>query len=338
MRRARRGMALASLLAMGVAGCTAGSDPTPVRSTTTLVTPTPTEVLADTGQAVTMAVITHGDVADPFWGVVRSGAEDAAAVYGVVVEYQSDTDPAGQARLVDAALAADVDGLVISLPDPEVLREPLTRAAAAGVPIVTINAGGAESNSFGALTHVGQSDLDAGRGAGQRLREAGVNSLVCVIQDSGDPNGDQRCQGAAEGFGGDETAVANLTVNGGAPAVAETTIETYLRTNPGVDGILTLDATLAAAAWTAVAETGVSATVATFELDPAVRQAIRDGEVLFAVDQQEYLQGYLPVVALAVYLRTGTIVGAGQIVPTGPRYVTADNVDTVGNLSVAGPD
>lgn len=340
MRRRAGQMAMASLLACTVlGGCTAGSEASDPLGRSTSSSPSTESSVPTAGQdpdgPPVFAVVTHGAETDPFWGLVKTGAEDAGDVNDVAIDYQSDPEPAGQARLVDAAVVAGVDGLIVSMPDPDALREPIARATQAGIPVVTINAGAESSAEFGALTHVGQSDLDAGRGAGQRLQEAGVTTLLCVVQDSGDPTQEERCQGAADGFGSTDLAptVLNLQVNGGNLSQAETTIATELATEPQIDGILTLNASVAMAATAAVRNTDSPATVATFELDPDVQEAIRDGEILFAVDQQEYLQGYLPVVILAVYLRTGTITGTGQLVPTGPRYVTADNVDTIVNLS-----
>lgn len=341
MRRRAGGRALAALvaLALGGAGCTAGSEPAVVPRPSTTAPAPPSEPIesADPDRQLVFAVVTNGAATDPFWEVVKSGAEDAGQRNDAQIDYQSASDPSAQARLVDAAVSADVDGLIVSMPDPDTLSEPMARAGAAGVPVITINEGAERSAEFGALTHVGQSDLQAGRGAGQRLRDAGVTTLLCVIQDSGEQALEQRCQGAAEGFGGTDTAVINLPVDGGNLGVAATTIASELTAEPRIDGVLTLSAAVAAAAGAALEDTGSAAALATFELDADIQQAIRGGQILFAVDQQEYLQGYLPVVFLGLFLRTGTIAGAGQPVPTGPRYVTLDNVDTVVNLSVTGP-
>ncbi len=342
MRRRRaavtRAVVAALTLSLGLTGCTAGSRTDVTLTTQPQTGPTSPTVEPDRDRRLQIAVVTNGAPGDPFWDVVQTGADEAGTANDADVDYQSDPDPGGQAQLIDAAISSDVDGLVVSLGDPDALRESVLRATAAGVPVVTINSGADRSAEFGALTHVGQSDLGAGQGAGERLREAGVTTLLCVIPQSGDPTLEERCRGAAEGFGteGVDGAVISLPVNGATLTEAETTIATELQTTPAIDGILTLNAPLASAASQAVQTAGSQATIATFELDPDVVQAIRDGDLLFAVDQQQYLQGYLPVVFLALYARTGTIAGAGQPVPTGPEYITRDNVDTVGNLAMTG--
>lgn len=339
MSRTRSWLVVGAAAALSVSGCTAGSRSAeiPVETLTAPESASATPASdGDPDRRLTFAVVTHGTVGDPFWDGVKTGAEDAGAVTDAEIDYQSDPDASAQARLVDAAVSAAVDGLIVSMPDPDALSEPMARASEAGIPVITINEGAERSAEFGALTHVGQSDVDAGRGAGQRLRDAGVTTLLCVIQDSGDQTLEQRCQGAAEGFGGTDTSVINLAVNGGNLTAAETTIVSELTAEPRIDGVLTLSAAVASAAAAALENTGSAATLATFEAGTDVQQAIRDGQILFAVDQQEYLQGYLPVVFLGLFVRTGTIAGAGQPVPTGPRYVTRDNVDTVMDLFMTG--
>ena len=63
--------------------------------------------------------------------------------------------------------------------------------------------------------------------------------------------------------------------------------------------------------------------VATFDLGPDVLRAVRAHQLLFAVDQQAYLQGYLPIVLLTERARYGLFPAQGDVLPTGPNFVTA---------------
>lgn len=337
--------ALAAAVALILSGCTAGSrseagtDPL-VETLSATESPTTTP-LGDPDRMLTFAVVTHGTSGDSFWDLVKTGAEDAGAAENVEIDYQADPEAGGQAQLVDAATSGQVDGLIVSLPDPDALQESIARAEAAGIPVVTINAGEERSAEFGALTHVGQSAASVGEGAGARLREAGVTKLLCVIHEGGNVGLEHRCQGAALGLGGGSSGgtddvMRTMRVNAGNIAVAETTIASELRTDPEIDGVLTLSPAVADAAAAAIEAAGSAATLATFDLNADVLQDIRDGRILFAVDQQQYLQGYLPVVFLALYARNGSVVGDGQPVPTGPRYVTVENVDSVEDLASNG--
>lgn len=339
--------ALVAVVALCLSACTAGSRPAmstegvvDTLSATQSPTATPSRE-EDRGRPLMFAVVTHGTAGDPFWDAVKTGAEDAGARNDAEIDYQAAPDPGGQAQLIDAATSGGVDGLVVSMADPDALQDAIASAAEAGIPVVTINAGEERSAEFGALTHVGQSESAVGQGAGDQLSEAGVTKLLCVIHEAGNLALEERCQGAAEGIGGDAAdapagVVRNLQVNASNIAEAETTIASELQADPEIDGVLTLNPAVAVAAAAAIDTAEASAALATFELNADVVQGIRDGEILFAVDQQQYLQGYLPVVFLALYARNGNVVGGAQPILTGPRYITQANVDSVEDLVANG--
>jgi simple sugar transport system substrate-binding protein len=279
-------------------------------------------------------VVTHGAAGDTFWDVVKKGAEQAGTDEGVTVTYRdSNGDPARQAQLIDAAVNENVDGLVVSMANPDALRASIEAAEAKGIPVITINSGQDRSKEFGALAHVGQDEAIAGRGAGEQMAAAGVTKALCVIQEAGNIGLEQRCQGFAEGLGG---AVENLQVENSNPTGAQATIRAKLQSDPSINGVLTLGPVIGAAAITAVSESGSSAQLATFDLNGDVTQAIADGKMLFAVDQQQYTQGYLPIVMLTLYKANLNTIGGGQPVLTGPGYVTQENAAQVQDLATAG--
>ena len=281
----------------------------------------------------TFAVVTHASAGDAFWDVVQNGADAAAEDLGVEVTYQGSGEPDEQAQFIDAAVSDEVDGIVVSLANPDAMREPLAGAEEAGIPIITINSGEDESASLGAVTHVGQTETIAGQGAGEQLAEAGVTNLICVIHEPGNIGLEQRCEGATQGLGG---AVENLQVDINDVAGAQNTIQSSLQADPSIDGVLALNPAIGAAAVDAVAGAGSEAQIATFDLSGDVVSAIEDGSILFAVDQQQFLQGYLPIVLLKLYLDNNNTLGGGQPVLTGPGFVTQENAATVAELAEAG--
>ncbi|MGH9215677.1 MAG: sugar ABC transporter substrate-binding protein, partial [Acidimicrobiales bacterium] len=242
---------------------------------------------------VTIAMVTHGD-GGSFWSVAKKGAEDAASDLGITVEYsESNNDPEEQAQLIEAAVTAGVDGLAVSAPNPDAIADAVQQAVDAGIPVITLNSGADQFGELGAYTHVGQTEFVAGQGAGEQLAEAGATKLLCVIHEQANIGLEQRCEGAADTFGGD---VENFQVTG--TADIQTTlneIQSKLQGDTSIDAVLSLNPDIAIAARDAVAGAGSSAQVATFDLSGDVVTAIQDGEILFAVDQQQYLQGYLPV-------------------------------------------
>jgi simple sugar transport system substrate-binding protein len=285
------------------------------------------------GSDFTFAVVTHASAGDAFWDVVQNGAEAAAEDLGIEVTYQGSGEPDEQAQLIEAAVSDEVDGIVVSLANPDAMREPLASAEEAGIPVITINSGENESASLGAITHVGQTETVAGQGAGEQLAEAGVTNLICVIHEPGNIGLEQRCEGATEGLGG---TVENLQVDINDVAGAQTTIQSSLQADPSINGVLALNPAIGAAAVDAVAGAGSEAQIATFDLSGDVVSAIEDGSILFAVDQQQYLQGYVPIVLLKLYQENNNIMGGGLPVLTGPGFVTQENAATVADLAEAG--
>ncbi|MGH9210565.1 MAG: sugar ABC transporter substrate-binding protein [Acidimicrobiales bacterium] len=282
---------------------------------------------------LTVAVVTHGAAGDAFWDVVMQGAEDAGSDLGVTVEYQSDGDPEAQAQLIDAAVEQGVDGLVVSMANPDALQDSIGAAVDADIPVITINSGSDRSAEFGALTHVGQEERIAGEGAGEELAEAGVTNLICVVHEAGNVGLEDRCAGAEDTLGG---TVEPLQVDGNDLAEAVATIRDALQADTSIDGVLALNPGVAVSARDAIAEAGSEAGLATFDLNGDVVEAIEAGEILFAIDQQQYLQGYLPISFLKLYDENLNTVGGGRPVLTGPGFVTAENAADVADLADAG--
>ncbi|MGH2712647.1 MAG: sugar ABC transporter substrate-binding protein [Thermoleophilaceae bacterium] len=293
------------------------------------------DVALSQGRDLSIAVITHGE-GDSFWAVAKAGAEKAGEDMGVEVKYsESQNDPQRQAQLIDSAVTEKVNGIAVSAPNPDAIRDSLQKAVDAGIPVITLNSGQSDSADLGATTHVGQDESVAGEAAGQRLAEGGdAGKLLCVVHEQGNVGLEQRCDGAREGFGGE---VENLQVKGVADvATTLTEIQSKLESDDAVGAVLTLNPDIAVAARDAVQGSGSEAKLATFDLSGDVVQAIKAGEIEFAVDQQQYLQGYLPVVFLTLFNENANTVGGGLPVLTGPGFVDEGNAETVEQLAEEG--
>ncbi|RWZ64538.1 sugar ABC transporter substrate-binding protein [Labedella populi] len=282
---------------------------------------------------LTYAVVTHSGPGDAFWDRVKSGAERAGSDYGVNVTYNADPDPAKQSQLIDNAVAQEVDGIVVSMANPDGLQSSIEKAVAAGVPVVTINSGIERSAEFGALTHIGQSETVAGEAVGDRLSDEGLTNVLCVIQEAGNVGLEERCGSAASTFTG---SMENLQVDGTNDAEVKATIKSKLQADSSIDGILTLGGQYAIDAVGAVDESGSEATVATFDLSEDVVSNIEEGTILFAVDQQPYVQGFLGVTALYLDSINGNQIGGGQPVYSGPAFVTEENAAEVAEYAKNG--
>jgi len=287
-------------------------------------------------------VITHGQASDPFWSVVKKGVDQAGKDMGVQVVYEAPAsatfDVVAMAHLIDSAVAAHPAGLVVSIPDPNGLGPSIKAAVAAGIPVISINSGSDVARSLGVLVHIGQTEEQAGIGGGQKMGTAGVKHALCVNQEVGNAALTLRCKGFEEGLSQtDGGTVKVIGVNLSNPTQTQQTIEAALQHDPSIDGIMTLGPTGATPALKALQDLNKTGQIklATFDLSSDVLQAIKNGQMLFAIDQQQYLQGYLPIVLLTLY-KTNLNTIANDVLQTGPGFVTSANVTQVIQLTAQG--
>jgi len=285
-------------------------------------------------------MVSHGQTSDPFWSVVANGADDAARELGVRLEYQAPTsfDMVRESQLIDAAVASRPSALVISVPDPDALARSIEAAVAAGIPALSVNAGDAAWKRLGFLGHIGQTEYESGRAAGERLAAGGARRVLCVNHEVGNLSLDTRCRGLADGLAEAGGTMQVLGVSLADPEDASQRIRGALARDEAVDGMLMLGPGGAAPALAALRESGRLGRIAvgTFDLTPEVLAAVRDGPLLFTIDQQPYLQGYLAVVLLTKYLETKAMPWGGQIIRTGPSFVTKENAADVIALAERG--
>jgi simple sugar transport system substrate-binding protein len=328
-----------ALLALAIAGC--GKTTTVHESSLVVKGEAPTRgtaprgALADgRGGDVRIIVVTHGQASSPFWAIVRNGVEAAARQMDVLVTYRApDVYSLDRMKaMVDQAIAAKPDGLVVSLPEPGI-GIAVRRAVKAGIPVVTINSGSDIAQRLGVLAHVGQPEHRAGLVAGRRLAAAGVRHALCVNQQIGNLGLDARCAGLEEAM---RAAGGRSTVLG----VDDQSLTTPKRIAAAIgrdeiDGVLTLNSTTAGEALQASrsAAGGRDVRIGTFDLGPDVLRAVHDGRLMFAVDQQAYLQGYLPVALLTQRARYGLFPDEGGVIATGPHFVTRANAQQAIELS-----
>lgn len=291
--------------------------------------------LAAPAFATDIIVVSHGQASDPFWSVVKNGVEKAAADTGANVEYRAPEtfDMVAMSQLIDAAVNQEPDGLVVSIPDADALGPSIEKAVAAGIPVISMNSGSDVSKGLGALLHVGQEEFDAGMAAGEMMKSMGKSKAICVNHEVGNVSLDDRCAGFEEGFGGE--VIVLPTTND--PAEIEAKVKAALDSDPDVDTVMALGASLAGepsvAAVKAVGREGDVA-IGSFDLSANFLESVSNGEAAFAIDQQQFLQGYLPVVFLALNAEYGLIPGGN--VPSGPNLITADKAAQVVELSAQG--
>ena len=287
-------------------------------------------VWADAGN-MRFVYVAHGKPPVPWWTVLKNGVDSAAEELGVEVEFRAPEsfDMAAMSALIDEAVASDPDGIVVTIPDRQGLADAIRAAVASGVPIVSVNSGSEAFAELGVPIHVGQPEYEAGLAAGKRMRDEGAASAACLNQEGGNIAGMQRCQGFKDGFGDGVEEVALPYDEQGVRAI----VSDYLQSRPDIEGALILGPTASAPVVEIVGEAGRLGDIVlgTFDYTPAVLDHIAAGNIAFAVDQQPYLQGYLPVFFLSKYAQYGVL--PTGIIGTGPSFISKDNVDQVRALS-----
>ncbi|MEY4714561.1 MAG: hypothetical protein RIQ37_891 [Actinomycetota bacterium] len=318
---------IAAISVLALTGCATTATEEPAAEETTATE----EATSD----IKICVYTHGD-GGTFWSVAQKGAEQAGADLGVTVDYQgSINDSAKQAATIDAGVAAGCNAIAASAPDPGAIKDAMLAAAAAGLPLVTLNSGSAVFKELGAFTHVGQDEIVAGREAGLKFKELGATKVLCPIQEAANIGLQERCDGARETFGN----VVDFNLDGGLQDLTAATakIKAALEADPTIDAVFALNADIAAkAALPAAQELGKEMLIGTVDMSADALAAIKDGSMAFAIDQQQYAQGYLAVALLYLNLTNGHVLGGGLPMYTGPGFVDASNVDQVMALVEAG--
>lgn len=273
----------------------------------------------------TIAFITHETPGDTFWDKVRNGADQAAKDTGVTLKYSNDPEAPKQAVLIQNAVDSKVNGIATTLVTPDALAGSVKAARDAGVPVVGLNAGIDDYQRLGALMYFGSDETVAGTAAGKRLAEQGAKHPLCVIHQTGSVSLEARCAGVRSSVPGTE----NIQVNGADDAAVTSTLQAKLAQDKSIDAIVTLGAPQALDAIKAKEQSGSQAKLVTFDLNEQTATEIKNGAILFSIDQQPYVQGYMAVTSLYLNIKNGNDIGGGKAVLTGPSFVDAGNIDKI---------
>ncbi len=282
---------------------------------------------------MTVAMITHEVPGDSFWDLIRKGAQAAADKDNIELRYSSDPEAPGQANLVQSAIDSKVDGIAVTLAKPDAMAPAVKAAEAAGIPVVAFNSGFDNFKAMGVPEYFGQDEKLAGVAAGEKLNSDGAKKIICVIQEQGQVALESRCAGVKEGFKGQSEI---LNVNSKDMPSVESTITAKLQQDPSIDHIVALGAPIALTAVQSAGNAGSTAKIVTFDTNAALVDAIKNGKVQWAVDQQPFLQGYLAIDSLWLFKNNKNLIGGGQPTLTGPSFIDQGNIDAVAALAKAG--
>lgn len=285
----------------------------------------------------------HADVSNSFSSVVKKGVEQAGKDLGIKVEFVGPDkfDVVAEGQLIEAAIAKKPDGLFVSLPDCDALKPMVQDALAAGIPVMSFNAGAACFKDAGSLVHVAEDGIQGGIGAGERLVQLGAKNVICLVHEPGNAFLEDRCKGMAmalEKAGGKSTNVPTSLAD---PSVTKGALEAAFLKDPTIDAIggewgggpspAVIDQT--------ITDLGLQGKVIVSYFDPGLdtMQMIKDGKVAFVTSQVPFNQGYLPVQFLAANIRYGVLPGGPRaVVDNGGFFVDKSNVDKIVELVKGG--
>jgi simple sugar transport system substrate-binding protein len=286
--------------------------------------------------SIKVAVVTHGDTG-AFWSVFKKGVDQATKDLkgrGVsVTQVYAHNDVAKQVAGLNAAISAGAKVIATSVPDASALKDPLTKASKKGIEIITVNSG---LGAFDALptyeVHIGQTEEIAGEGAGKQFKKAGSKKVLIVIHEASNSGLQQRAAGVKKVLGG--SAVSVLTIPGAKDDIPGTKakVQAAFKADKSLDSFLGLDPDVTIPCLD-VLPSGTKA--GTFDVGGSIKE-IQAGRMLFAIDQQQYLQGYLPVVFAVLYVTNLNTVGNGAPVLTGPGIINKANAARVATLAAKG--
>ena len=272
----------------------------------------------------------HGSAGDPFWENVYAGMNDAAELLGVeaVMQY-SKGDIAAEVNFIEAAIAAQVDGLGVVISDSEAFDAPIQKALDAGIPTIAFNTDDGEGAAGNPrLAYIGQDDEVAGYAIGLKmaalLKEG--DHVACPVEIPGAVYAQKRYAGVKRAL--DAAGITSELVDSAyeTMSVTLTRIAAYLQGYPETDAVIGLGNMPNEMASKAIAELGLEGKVISggFDISEGIYHDIKAGKTLYGIDQQPYSQGFLTVVVLYMTAAKGQ---NPMDINTGSTLISADNID-----------
>jgi simple sugar transport system substrate-binding protein len=293
----------------------------------------PAAALARSEATIKIAVVTHGDTGQ-FWSVFKKGVDQATKDLksrGVsVTQVYANNNVPKQVSGINAAISGGAKVIATSVPDASALRDPLRKASSKGIEIITVNSGlGAFDTLPTYMVHIGQTETIAGRGAGKQFKKAGIKKLLLVIHEASNSGLQQRAAGVKSVLGPSKVKVITIPNAKSDIPGTKAKVKAAFNADKSLNAFLGLDPDVTIPC---ISSCPKGTKIGTFDVGGAIKE-IQAGRMLFAIDQQQYLQGYLPVVFGMLYVTNLNTVGNGAPVLTGPGIINKANAAKVAALA-----
>ncbi|CAG0995330.1 MAG: substrate-binding domain-containing protein [Anaerolinea sp.] len=315
---------------------------------TTSFSVTSVPVQAQDDEAPLFVVVAHGGDKNPFWKVAVRGFMDGCEQLQVRCEWLSDPldNIADMASYWETALEMNPAGIATTVPDPELIRDVVTKASELKIPVISINTPDPNRKTDKALPmidfYIGTDDYLAGVNNAKRVLAQSkadgvtIKNAVCPLQEQGHAGLMARCQGVKDVFEPEKIPVETIDISYDVSASAEA-IVTYLDEKPETNAIFLLGPSVISSFSLVIEEKGLKPGemyAVGHDTSTEAYQLIQEGFLLQTVDQQPYLQGYMAIIWLYQISQYGML--PGQDVLTGPSPIDLNNVETVIELTAEG--
>jgi simple sugar transport system substrate-binding protein len=280
-----------------------------------------------------------------FFVPTQYGFQDAAALVGLPVpKWGGSASAASVSEMVsflNSAIAAKASGIATTVTDANGFTAPVKNAMDAGIPVVsynadgTVNAQGVPDIGTNRLCYVGQALYNSGVAMGNRIKSliSTPGEIVIFIATPGTGNIQPRFDGAASvlkpaGFTVHEQATGAATSGESAAENA------YIAGHKSIKGAFAVDAGSTQFLGPVLAKNGLAGKIPAggFDLTPGTLTAIKSGQLDFTIDQNPYLQGFIPVIYLYLFNLSGGLLSPPNT-DTGLTFVTKDNVGPYQNTT-----
>ena len=293
------------------------------------------------------SMVSHGGVGNPFWIVVIKGQEDACSLLQADCAWLSDPvdNVDDMAGYWDDALARNNDGVGTTVPNPEVIRDGVNRAAEAGIPVIVFNTADPNAGTPDALPtlfYIGANEFVGGRSNANAVLSAAaaagvdITRGVCPIQEVGHSGLEARCAGVRSVFEEAGIPLDGLTINNDVTASAGILAD-YFSANDDANAAFMLGPNPSSSLNLYIEEAGVMAGelfATTHDTSAEIYEMIQSGYLVQAVDQQPYLQGFETIMWL--FLNSQYKLAPGGDILTGPGVINTSNVDAIIELTAGG--
>jgi simple sugar transport system substrate-binding protein len=264
---------------------------------------------------------------NPFFTPTQNGAADACKLLGCSYQWTgSDNSVVGQmVSAFNSAVSGGVDGIAVALISPTAFNSPVQKALSAGIPVVSYNADAAGNAR---LSYIGQDLFVSGQEMGKRIASlVGSGDVALFIATPGTANIQPRIDGAQAALKSTPSIKPHVIATGAALTQEESTVDAYVASHASYKGFFAVDGGSTQSVGQAIQKHGLKGKAhgGGYDLTPITQQTLAAGYLDFTIDQQPYLQGFLPILQLYLYKASQTLTGIADV-NTGLKFLDSKTV------------